>query len=346
MRRVGSVILFLAIVSVVFYGIFFSRQFLKQNRQIKKDPAETYSIKVYTDNSAALLRAVGEVYEDQTHVHLDVTEIPVSQLADRMASPDEKADIVFSSQNTLQSLQQKHMLQSCRSQVTEAAAAGFEADDGSWVGIWLDPVVFAVNQDFARTRMNFSYDWDDVLSDQSVRISMTDFTASDMAADFFFSLTEYYGTDGAFQRLRNAGTHTVQYGKTLSAPALLAAMGKCDIGISSANEARRAKLKDMPIDIIYPVSGTAYYLYGAGIGIHSAHRAQAQAFIDWMLSSEKYRKVLADHEYYLDYVGDTDHRHDIHGNTLLYWNLRKQFSEEGKKLLMDQWLQEIRFRKD
>ena len=51
----------------------------------------------------------------------------------------------------------------------------------------------------------------------------------------------------------------------------MAAMGKCDIGISGLNEVLRTKREKMPVMIIYPEDGAPWYLYGTGLLAESAH---------------------------------------------------------------------------
>lgn len=106
-----------------------------------------------------------------------------------------------------------------------------------------------------------------------------DFTADPIVHDGFYcgryggrfaviygrTLRDYRGT----LPLSEGNSHIVQYGKYLSTPSRMAGMGKCDIGISSYNEAMRAQKENLPLQIMYPTDGTSWYLYGIGLSADS-----------------------------------------------------------------------------
>lgn len=94
-----------------------------------------------------------------------------------------------------------------------------------------------------------------MLTRKSVQLSMTDFIAADMAEDLLMCMAEHFGINETFQLLYQAQGHVVQYGKYLSTPSRMAAMGKCDIGISGLNETLRTRNENMPVTIIYPEDG-------------------------------------------------------------------------------------------
>lgn len=81
------------------------------------------------------------------------------------------------------------------------------------------------------------------MTSPQIRLSMTDFIAADMAEDLLLSMAEHFGITEALYLLSEGNSHIVQYGKYLSTPSRMAGMGKCDIGISSYNEAMRAQKK-------------------------------------------------------------------------------------------------------
>lgn len=347
MRRTWPVILFLLLVLAVFSGIFSVLQKETAARQEKE--AETavpeQTLTVCSDMPDELLKLIGDAFFREKGIRLDITVLPPSQMTDKISSAD-PPDLILTSQDMLQNLKKKHLLRPYLSQNTDTVLNEFKDIDGSWTGIWLDPVVFAVNSDFSSQHPDLVYTWDQVLGRPDIQLSMTDFVASDMAEDFFLSMTEFYGPDEAFRKLKEAAPHVVQYGKYLSTPARLAAMGKCDIGISGMNEARRVLQEKLPIRIIYPSDGTSYYLYGAALGPGQKHREEAVKFIDWILSSGHYRHLLEESGYYYEYTNGTEEYPDSRGADIHFWPLQKQYTEEGEKLLLNQWIHEVRFGKE
>lgn len=347
MRRTWPVILFLALVLSVFSGVFYILQKETADRQEREaaDAVPEETLLVCSDIPEELLKLISDSFFKEEGIRLDITSVPTAQLTERIRS-GEAPDIILTSQGILQDLKRKHLLRPYLSQDTDTVLDEFKDTDGSWTGIWLDPVVFAVNSDFAAQHPEMNYTWDQVLSRPDIRLSITDFVASDMSEDFFLSMAEFYGTDETFRKLKEAAPHVVQYGKYLSTPARLAAMGKCDIGISGLNEARRVMQEKLPIRIIYPSGGTSYYLYGAALGLGQKHQDQSEKFMDWILSSGYYRRLLAANGYYYEYTNGLEEHPDFRGAEIYFWPLKKQYTEEGKKLLLNQWINEIRFGKE
>lgn len=160
------------------------------------------------------------------------------------------------------------------------------------------------------------------------------------------ALVEHFGEEGTFQRLRDASAHIVQYGKYLSTPAQMAAMDKCDIGISGLDEAKKVQQEGLPVRIIYPEDGTFFYLYGAALARDGSQAERAADFIDWLLDSESQEAQKEQNSYHFIYVNDAGMPVDDAGTKLSFWALEKQYTELGKKELLSRWLQEIRFGKE
>ena len=140
-----------------------------------------------------------------------------------------------------------------------------------------------------------------MLTRKSVQLSMTDFIAADMAEDLLMCMAEHFGINETFQLLYQAQGHVVQYGKYLSTPSRMAAMGKCDIGISGLNETLRTRNENMPVTIIYPEDGSPWYLYGAGLSKSSLNPDRGRQFIEWLLNPEGYKKIMEQNQYYYVY---------------------------------------------
>lgn len=172
---------------------------------------------------------------------------------------------------------------------------------------------------------------------------MTDFIAADMSKDLLMCLIEHFGPDYAMELLGRAQQHLVQYGKYLSTPSRMAAMGKCDIGISGLNEVLRTKREKMPVMIIYPEDGAPWYLYGTGLLAESAHPERGERLINWLLDSAKYKSIMEKNGNYFIYVNDDAEEPDAAGNELVFWELEKRYLDEGRKDLLNLWGEKVRF---
>ena len=64
----------------------------------------------------------------------------------------------------------------------------FRQAEGYWIGIYYDPVVFCVNQDYLKGLMVVPDTWQALAAAPQVRIGVTDFLAADASANLFLSM--------------------------------------------------------------------------------------------------------------------------------------------------------------
>lgn len=341
MKRLLSVILFLILARAAFLGIF---QYAKNQENLKKQRSDTTEkVVVYTDLQSGMLEPLNAPFYKETGMKLDIVYLTSNQMVQGSSDSDKIPDVYITSQDSLVKLKDNKMLEPYFSSRTDTALNVFRDDDSYWTGIWIDPVIFAVNKDFFLKHPAFSYTWTEVLTRKSVQLSMTDFIAADMAEDLLMCMAEHFGINETFQLLYQAQGHVVQYGKYLSTPSRMAAMGKCDIGISGLNETLRTRNENMPVTIIYPEDGSPWYLYGAGLSKSSLNPDRGRQFIEWLLNPEGYKKIMEQNQYYYVYVNDEDMKPDVIGGDLRFWDLKKMYFDEGKKDLLNQWADKIRF---
>jgi len=268
--------------------------------------------------------------------------VTTEELLNETAESEEPADVIVTSQNTLLKLKAAHRLSAYSSAETDMVPDIFKDRDGHWTGLWVDPIVFAVSGDYVKTHPAAVYNWTEVFLRQDVRLVMTDFIAASMAGDFFMSLAEHFGINETFMLLSGAQGHTVQYGKYLSTPARIAGMEKCDVGISGLNEALKARKEGLPVKILYPLDGSPWYLYGMALAAGGKAPERGKKLIDWLMYEPKYAKAMRDANYF--YVSAAGHApKDEAGVEIAYWPLEKKYFEEGKKALLNEWAEKIRF---
>ena len=182
MKRLASVFLFLLMAALAFFGIL---RFARQQAEVKAEkmnPSEY--VTVYTDMPKGMLEALGNDFFQESGLKMNVVYLSKSQLQSRQdASDTPAADLYITSQDSLMKMKKENMLVPYASAQTDTALNLFKDEECYWTGLWVDPVVFAVNEDYARKHPAFSYSWNEVLTRNSLRLSMTDFVAADMAED-------------------------------------------------------------------------------------------------------------------------------------------------------------------
>lgn len=340
MKRLFSVLLFLVLILAAFVGIVNFAEKEAEQKRLSRIPSET--VTVYTDMPSGVLETLGKFFYIERGIKMNVVYMSSSMLL-QGANAQNPPDVYITSQENLIKLKKLHKLKEYSSSETDITLNLFKDNEYYWTGLWIDPVIFSVNRDFYTLHPAFSYTWEEVFYRKFIRLSMTDFIAADMAEDLLMCLAEHFGIQESLEMLRIAQMHIVQYGKYLSTPSRLAAMSKSDIGISSYNEAMRTKSENMPLTIIYPEDGTAWYLYGEGMSASSTQPDKAQILLDWLLTAYRFKEDLRQIQFFYLHVNDKEAAPDVAGNKLVFWPLEKNYFDEGKKDLLTQWGEKIRF---
>lgn len=340
MKRLFPVALFIMIVISAFAAIF--RYALWHQEQKRQSMTHVEELVLLTDLDSGMIELLSEPFYAETGYKIHVRHVARSSLIEDSSS-ESGADVIITSQDVMRHIQEQGKLTSYVSAQTDTTLEQFKDPDGYWTGIWVNPFVFVANKDFRILHPAFDYQWAEIFQRQSVRLSMTDFIASDMAEEFLMSLVEHYGNQRAFELLHAAHPHIIQYGKYLSTPSRMAAMGKCDVGISGLMEARRSIQEGFDAEIIYPRDGSPWYLVAAGLSSTAQHPERGRCFIDWLLQPAKYRKELQNNKYNPVCVNDVQILPDRDGTVLSYWYLEKVYTEEGEKTLLKQWVDQVRF---
>lgn len=175
---------------------------------------------------------------------------------------------------------------------------------------------------------------------------MTDFVASQNAANLLYNMVEYKGEPEALEYLYSLKPHVVQHAKFLSTPIRLTALGETNIGIGNLSDAAQYSHHGYPIKVIYPKDGTSYYVTGAAVLKNSKHKADSVEFINWLLSSKTAKYMVEKNFTYIFTNPEMDEPKDSMGHDLVLWPVNGGYTLEGKKLLLNHWVSQVRFRKD
>lgn len=146
MKRLLSVILFLILAGAAFLGIF---QYAKNQENLKKQRSDTTEkVVVYTDLQSGMLEPLNAPFYKETGMKLDIVYLTSNQMVQGSSDSDKIPDVYITSQDSLVKLKDNKMLEPYFSSRTDTALNVFRDDDSYWTGIWIDPVIFAVNKDF------------------------------------------------------------------------------------------------------------------------------------------------------------------------------------------------------
>lgn len=307
----------------------------------KKQPEEpTKNIRVYTNLPLEQVSLLAQEYEQLTSIRINVIPVGQEELIGKVQT--DQADVILGTYEILTDAKQAQLLASVLSEQTDAIPQRFRDSDNTWVGLWYDPIVFAENKDFVKKTGQPVEGWRDLVKDSKVRISLTDFVASEASANLLYTFRQNLGESQTFAYFQKLHPQIVQYAKFLATPARLAGMNEVDVGIAMQSETLRYVNDGFPIQMIYPIEGTPYLLTGAGVVKQSTKSEEGKAFIDWLLQDHT-QFLLQNHRYYFVPVNaETQLAKYYDSKHIKLYDLPSAITPEQEKILLNQWIQKVR----
>ena len=139
MRRLIPVISFLILASTAFWGIL---QYAKIQEDLKKQTSvKAQTIKICTDLQSNILDEIGKEFYAETGFQIEIIRMTAEQLGSNGHQGIGETDIFLTSQTNLEELKKNKALRSYSSESTDTALEQFKDFEGTWTGIWLDPIV-------------------------------------------------------------------------------------------------------------------------------------------------------------------------------------------------------------
>ena len=222
----------------------------------------------------------------------------------------------------------------------------FRQTEGYWIGVWYDPIVFCVNQDYLKTLQRVPDTWQALAAAPNVRVGVTDFLAADASANLMLSMIAQFGDAAAYDIWRQIHPKVVQYAHYLSNPVRQAGMGEVDVAVAVESETMRYIHDGYPLKVIYPADGTAAMVTGTGIAFKTSPQDEqtAKAFADWLLSDEAQLALQSQGFYFLPTNPGTMAYKTFAGKNLVLFNVRQQFTAQQRHDFLDRWVKEVRFK--
>lgn len=310
----------------------------------KQDKSSLPMVSVYTTLPIEQVEVLAQEYERVAKVRVTITPLTERDLLSRLTEESRlpQADIILANRKTLKQARNNAILIPYQSEYTDIIPNRFQDTDGYWVGVWYDPVIFAINRDYLNVTMKKPSKWSDLPSDANQRLGLTDFLAADAAANLLYTLVAANGEQPTLDFLKKIHPQVVQYAKFLATPARMASMGEVDLAISVHSEAMRYVKDGFPVQIIYPEEGTAFLLTGVGLVRGAAHTVEAKQFIDW-LTQEDALSIMAQHKFYfMPTNSETPTYREYATKNLKLLDNHDMYSPEQQRKILDKWVQQAR----
>jgi len=304
----------------------------------------------YTTLPTEIAAVLSEEYEKEHNIRINFVQLSSEQILKRLNEQsreegDGKAALVLTDRETLDRAAAAGYLVPYISEKSDQVADSFRHPNRYWTGVWYDPVVFAVNQDYLRTHLDLPNSWQQLTQQRDIRIGTTDFMAADASSNLLYSMIAEHGVQQTFEIWRRIQPKIMQYSKYLHTPVRQAGMGEVDLSVAVLSETLRYVHDEYPIRILYPVDGTSAVIYGTGIAFRASERdaRAAEVFADWLMTDEA-QLSLAQHRFYFLTTNPMTLSYQMFaGKNINIFRNRPYFSKEEKEILLDRWIKEVRF---
>lgn len=342
MKRIGAiVIILLFVVSLLFYAYT-----IEKKRELEKNISPVIaSLTVYTDIPSNIAVLIAKEYEEKYHVKVNMLLQTEEQMADLLSKKSTlpNSDLVITSKSNLQLGVHNDKFGSIVTEESDIVGDQFKDVNGKWVGIWYDPIVFVMNENYFKQHELELLNWQRLASVGSWSVIMPDLFASYEAGNILFSFVEEKGEEQAFDYFIRLKRHVTQYSKFLSTPIRLVALQEVDVGIGPYSIAKEYMGKHYPIRLIYPQDGTPYYLIGVAMIKNSKQDKIVKNFISWLQSKELYELLSKNNIYYIYTNPEIVKPKDNVGYELELFDTKGDYTIEGQKELLKKWLNKVRF---
>lgn len=305
-------------------------------------------ITAYTTMPAETASVLTKAYEEASGVRVNFVPLPADEvlkhLREQAHGDGGGAAMVVGDSALLSRAAGEGALLPYMSEAGDQVPERFRQAEGYWIGIYYDPVVFCVNQDYLKGLMVVPDTWQALAAAPQVRIGVTDFLAADASANLFLSMVSQYGDTATYDIWKKIHPKVVQYAHYLSNPVRQAGMGEVDISVAVASETLRYIHDGYPLRVIYPADGTAAQITGTGIAYKAApaDETAAKEFADWLLSDEAQLALQSNGFYFVPTNPSTLAYKGFAGKNLVLFSAALQFSPEKRHELLDKWVKEIR----
>lgn len=299
---------------------------------VTSQPAEQQTVSIYSEVEPELLQALEVKYNLMHKQKIRIVTVKA----------EEHPDLFLASKAFLQTAEDEIPLATFSTTESDRVDPAFKSVNDKWIGLFYDPLVMLVNQEFSRkTGQKNILHWQDILHLQDVRVVMDNLSDSATGREHLAAVASHFGEDDFFTYLTLLKPHILRYTKFPITSIRLTATGEADIAIIQRSAIFKYLQEDFPAYIMAPEEGSATILYGMGIAKDSVKRKHIRKFVNWLLKSpEAGTALLASRSGYLLLFPRGINGRAVDKNKL--WLNYKYKSKEALDELNHSWLSNIR----
>ncbi len=142
-------------------------------------------------------------------------------------------DLVLAEQRTLNGLKLDGLLSAVTLPNGNAMPEAYHDSEFYWYGVFYDPTVFLINQQYARTVGQATMlSWSDLENNEGARIEMENLSNSNSTQNFLGAMADHYGETTSINYLWNINRFIKHYGKFPFTGIRMTAVGDADFAIT------------------------------------------------------------------------------------------------------------------
>ncbi len=296
-------------------------------------------ILLYSTLDNNFLQALVKEYNNET----------VSNTSVKLLIPEEKAqgklpDLYLLEQSELQILSNQQSLYAVLSEAGDLLPSRFKGEQNQWFGVFYDPVIFLVNQNYARqSGQKNIVSWQDLIKLQNVRIAMENLSDSQNTRNFLAAFASARGEEKSLAYFRGLNSQIPQYSRFPFTAIRLTTVGDTDLAITRRSYVFKYLENDFPAYTVVPNEGTPISLYGIAIAASSKKYEVATAFRDWLLTATEPQKIALEQNTGYIFLLTNGLQGNHIKNPEKLWLNTKYYLPSQQEILVNKWLQSARF---
>ena len=321
-RLVTACLAFISVICIAGCSFFDDVVHLKNNNEAI----------LASDQNRMLLQALAEEY------NASQSKYKVWLAEENAGKGQKQPDIYLLEFSKLVNLEQQNKLFKFEIPETAILPEAFKSQNGCWYGVFYDPAVLLVNQNFARRAGQENIrTWEDLLKIRGIRIALENLSDTESTRSFLYAFASHWGEDNALGYLRELHKNIPQYAKFPFTSIRMAATGDADIAITRSSFIFQYLENSFPAYVAKPVEGTPVNLYAVAIAAESGENMAAQDFCRWLLTEKEIKRILLQQNTGLETL-----MHDKTDTQKLWLNTAYLQQEKADKLI-NKWLETVRF---
>ena len=203
-----------------------------------------------------------------------------------------RPDVVLAEKRTLCGLQRQGQLKQFAFAAGDRLPQKFRDKELYWYGVFYDPTVFLINQQYARTLgQERLKSWKDLENTEQLRIAIENLSDSNSTQNYLAAFADHYGEATSLNYLWNINRFIGQYSKFPFTPIRMTAVGDADLAITRQSYVFKYLESKFPAYVVYPAEGTPVNLFCLGEFKDCSQEEQAMQLMEWLLTAPEVQKI-------------------------------------------------------